>query len=192
VVLDNREKHKITVINMSLGDEGNYTKDTTFGMDSIQDKIKQLRNARVAVVVSAGNDYFTRGSKQGMSYPAIFRETVSVGAPSTTQTSGFQLPQRAKANTTGPGRITPSRSGSKAPMPTHALTSSPQGALTSAGNENDHGESIQHGTSQAAPWPPVSSCCCRSITSASPRSADHRGDRKVAASGRRRDQGRGR
>lgn len=79
-VLHNHAAHNISAVCMSLSDGGNHVDDAPFVTGALAKKIADLRKARVAVVVPAGNDYFTHGSKQGMGYPAIVRQTVSVGA----------------------------------------------------------------------------------------------------------------
>ena len=48
--------------------------------DEIRKLIQELRVNRVAVVIAAGNHYFQHNSQQGMAYPAIVRECISVGA----------------------------------------------------------------------------------------------------------------
>ncbi|MBC8115516.1 MAG: S8 family serine peptidase, partial [Candidatus Saccharimonas sp.] len=79
-VIANRSAYNISVVNMSLGDSGNYSSDTAFSGDTVRQRITTLRAARVAVCVAAGNDFYENGSREGMSYPAICRESVSVGA----------------------------------------------------------------------------------------------------------------
>ncbi len=61
-VRDNRVLHNISVVNMSLGDGGNYDSASFVG-DEIGDLIRELRNLRVAVVVASGNDFFTHQSQ---------------------------------------------------------------------------------------------------------------------------------
>ena len=151
-VLENREKHNITVVSMSLGDSGNYTSDD-FGADPIQQKIRKLRAARVPVVVAAGNDYFSHNSQQGMGYPAIIRECVSVGALYDGPGGGFNYGSGAKALSRQAGQITPfsqrlHRSVNRA---TNTRIFAPGAPVTSSGINGQHGESVQHGTSQATP-----------------------------------------
>lgn len=152
-VLDNHKMHSITVVNMSLGDEGNYASADGFGADEVRKTIKALRDARVAVVVSAGNGYFTHQSKPGMSYPGIFPETVSVGAVYDANVGPFAYANGAKAKSTGPGRITPFSQ--RLHLDTSAVARTdifaPGAPVTSSGKDGPNGESIQHGTSQAAP-----------------------------------------
>ncbi len=82
-VIKNAPTYNISVVNMSLGDSTNDQDASNhgFGDDkAIADKIHTLRTMDIAVVVAAGNDYFENNSFQGMSFPAIISESVSVGA----------------------------------------------------------------------------------------------------------------
>jgi hypothetical protein len=151
-VIANRTIYNITVVNMSLGATSNFTSDF-FGTDPIQQRIAALRNARVAVCVAAGNDFFTFTSTEGMSYPGIFRETVSVGAVYDANIGGFGYASGAIAFTTGPKRITPfsQRLHSSTNPNTRTDVFAPGAAITAAGNLTDTGSSTFHGTSQATP-----------------------------------------
>jgi subtilisin family serine protease len=150
-VLDNRAKYNISAACMSLGDSGNYA-DDNFGADAIRDKIRQLRLAKVAVVIAAGNDYFRYGA-QGMSYPAIIRECVSVGAVYDADEGGFSYASGAQAFTTKPGQITPFSQRLHPSMNPRTCTDifAPGAPVTSSGINGEHGESVEHGTSQATP-----------------------------------------
>jgi subtilisin family serine protease len=152
-VLDNRTKHKITAVCMSLGDSGNYQTDKGFANDAVGNRINQLRQKGVAVCIAAGNDYFVHNSVQGMSYPAIFRGCVSVGAVYDEDVGGFSYQSGAKAIGTGPDRITPfsQRLHEKAGKTCRTDIFAPGAPITSSGILNDTGESVQHGTSQATP-----------------------------------------
>jgi subtilisin family serine protease len=152
-VIDNRTRHNITAVCMSLGDGGNYTDDNLFSADDLRLKIQTLRNEKVAVVVAAGNDFFTYSSQQGMSYPAIFRETVSVGAVYDAREGGFSYSSGAVTTESAPDRITPfsQRLHTKINPITRTKIFAPGAPITSSGINNDQGESIQHGTSQATP-----------------------------------------
>lgn len=89
-VLDNRERvlkeHGvlISVVNMSLGVPGLNVKNDEGLQNAIvkqRDLIRQLRANNVAVVVSSGNSYASKTpNEQGMSVPAIIKETTSVAA----------------------------------------------------------------------------------------------------------------
>lgn len=150
--LDNHAAQKIVVVNMSLGNRANY-QDDNFGNDELHNLIKKLRDQKVAVVVSAGNWFHTFQSAEEMSYPAIFRETVSVGAVYDANEGPFSYSSGATAFSTDAGRITPFSQ--RLHPTTQNLTRTdifaPGAPVTSAGHTSDQGESIQHGTSQAAP-----------------------------------------
>lgn len=152
-VLANQAALAISVVCMSLGDSRNYTADTPFRGRPMAQKIAALRQRRVAVVVAAGNDYFKHGSAQGMSYPAIIRETVSVGAVYDDDVGEFSYSSGAKAFSTRAGQITPfsQRLHTQVNPATRTEIFAPGAPVTSSGINGPHGESTQHGTSQATP-----------------------------------------
>jgi subtilisin family serine protease len=152
-VLQNRADLNISAVCMSLGDGANYIDDEPFASTSVAQKIADLRAARVAVVVAAGNDYFTHGSRQGMGFPAIVRQTVSVGAVYDSEGGGFGYSSGAEAFSTREGQITPfsQRLHQSVNRATRTEIFAPGAPVTSSGINGRHGESIQHGTSQAAP-----------------------------------------
>ncbi|QRM35414.1 S8 family serine peptidase [Microvirga sp. VF16] len=152
-VLDHGETHNISAVCMSLGDSGNYVSDTGFPLDALQARIRALKAKGVVCCVAAGNDYFTHGSVQGMGYPAIFRETVSVGAVYDFDEGSFSYGSGAKAFSTAADRITPFSQRLHETVGGEAATDvfAPGAPIRSSGISNDRGESIQHGTSQATP-----------------------------------------
>jgi subtilisin family serine protease len=152
-VVGNRMTHNITAVCMSLGDSGNYQVDDQFSGDAIRQTIADLRSQGVAVVVAAGNDYFPHNSQQGMSYPAIFRETISVGAVYDFNEGGFSYSSGAEAFSTAPDRITPFSQRLHSTVQAACRTDifAPGAPVTSSGINSDQGESVQHGTSQATP-----------------------------------------
>jgi subtilisin family serine protease len=152
-VLDNQAKYNITVVCMSLGDGSNRTSDDNLSNDGIRKKIRELRNKRVAVTIAAGNDYFKHKSQQGMGYPAIIRECVSVGAVYDAAEGSFSYGSGAKAHSTRAGQITPFSQRLHPTVNRHTRTDifAPGAPVTSSGIRGPHGESIQHGTSQATP-----------------------------------------
>ena len=151
-VIANRTTYNISVVNMSLGDSGNYTSDSAYSSDAVRQRIVTLRAARVAVCVAAGNDYYENGSREGMSYPAICRESISVGATFDANLGKVSY-YGPIAYTTAAGRITPFSQ--RLHTSTNSLTRTdilaPGAAITSSGIQNDQGESTAHGTSQATP-----------------------------------------
>lgn len=151
-VIDNHNQHQITVVNMSLGDSGNY-QDDGFGTDDMGTRIASLRALRIPVVISAGNDFHRHMSREGMGYPGIFRASISVGAVYDADEGPFSYASGATANSTGPGRFTPfsQRLHESTNAATRTDIFAPGAPVTSSGHLSDNGESIQHGTSQAAP-----------------------------------------
>lgn len=151
-VFDNRIAHNITVVNMSLGDGGNYTSDNFTG-DEIRALIQKLRGVNIPVVVAAGNDFFSHSSQQGMGYPGIFRETVSVGAVFDANEGGFTYGSGAACISSDADQITPFSQRLHTSVSAALRTDifAPGAPVTSSGILDDRGESIQHGTSQASP-----------------------------------------
>ena len=152
-VLDNQKKYNITVVCMSLGDGSNRTDDDNLSNDPIRKKIRELRNKRVAVTIAAGNDFFKHNSQQGMGYPGIIRECVSVGAVYDAAEGSFSYGSGAKAHSTRAGQITPFSQRLHPTVNGYTRTDifAPGAPVTSSGIRGPHGESIQHGTSQATP-----------------------------------------
>lgn len=152
-VIDNREQYGITVVNMSLGDSRNLASDASLAADAVRKRIATLRGTGVPVVVAAGNAYFQHKA-QGMGYPAIARETTSVGAVYDGPiVGGIKYGSGAQAYTTKAGQITPFSQRLHVSKCKACATDifAPGAPLTSSGNQTDVGESVQHGTSQAAP-----------------------------------------
>lgn len=152
-VRDNREAFGISAVCMSLGDSGNYTSDTDLENDPIRQLIRELRDNRVATVIAAGNDFFSHNSRQGMGYPAIIRECISVGAVYDAEVGGFSYGSGAKAFSTRAGQITPFSQRLHKSMNRNTKTDvfAPGAPVTSSGINGPNGESVQHGTSQATP-----------------------------------------
>ena len=138
---------------MSLGDGGNHQDDAIFGADEIGTQIMGLRDNGVAVVIAAGNDFFTHNSEQGMGYPGILRGCVSVGAVYDNNEGGFSYGSGAQAFSTASDHITPFSQRLHESVTDVCRTDifAPGAPVTSSGINDDQGESVQHGTSQATP-----------------------------------------
>jgi subtilisin family serine protease len=150
-VLDHRRPLGITAVCMSLGAADNRATDTDLPGDSIGALLQELTDAGVTCCVCAGNEYHAHGGIQGMSYPAIFRQTLSVGAVYDADEGPFRYPDGAKAFSTLPDRLTPfsQRLHHKVGGPCATDIFAPGSPVTSAGIRNDTGESIQYGSSRA-------------------------------------------
>ncbi|MBK8046128.1 MAG: S8 family serine peptidase [Anaerolineales bacterium] len=151
-VLQTHATYNISVVCMSLSDGGNYVNDD-FPGNSLRAKVQELHRRRVPVVVAAGNEYFRHQSRQGMAFPAILRECISVGAVYDANLGMFEYPGGAIAFSTRPGQITPfsQRLHQSVSQETHTDIFAPGAPVISTGIDGPYGESVQQGTSQAEP-----------------------------------------
>ena len=160
-IVANHEKLGITVVNMSLGSGSNDTDDGDYADSRIRQHVVELRKRNIPVVVASGNDFFPHGSDQGMAFPAILRETVSVGAVFDADIGRRAYRSGAIAEKTAPGRIAPFsqrlHAGTNAATrtdifaPGAVIASSGIGDPAWSALQRDRAESLQQGTSQAAP-----------------------------------------
>ncbi len=76
-VISNRVSHGIKVVNLSLGDGGEYDNATAFPCSgsNTANAISQLKTLGVAVFVASGNE----GHDNGISYPSCVDQAISVG-----------------------------------------------------------------------------------------------------------------
>jgi len=154
-VLANHKMFGISVICMSLGDGENYTSDN---LDSIgiasetSGLINELAEARVTTVIAAGNDYH-KYKEQGMSFPAILGNCISVGAVYDSNEGSFEYQSGAKAFSTKAGQITPfsQRLHHSQSRWVYTKIFAPGAPITSTGIDGTDTSSTQHGTSQATP-----------------------------------------
>lgn len=154
-VLDNAERLKISVVNMSLGVPGvNLVDDTQARAEhpDLHKVIAELYSKNIALCVAAGNDYF-QFQAEGMSMPAIFREVISVGAVYDSSLRDRAYASGAVAYMTHADQLTPfsQRLSAEASPDCYTDVFSAGGGATSAGAQDDDGISTQDGTSQASP-----------------------------------------
>ncbi len=152
-VIENQARFDISAVCMAFGDGGNYSAEAGFEGDAVRSRIRELHGRRVAVCAAAGNHYFRHGSRQGMGYPAILRETVSVGAVYDGKAGRIAYACGAVAHSTAPDRLTPFSQRLHESLAHEARTDifAPGAPVTSSGIAGDRGESTQRGTSQATP-----------------------------------------
>ena len=159
--------HNITVVSLSLGDNQNYsTCDGFQGSDfaeyrTIRGQIQDLAKLNIPVVIAAGNEYAlynqTAGGDQaaaeGMAFPAILPEAISVGAVFSRDSTERRDWGSAIAYHARKDQITPFsqrlHQGSSSPYGTAIFA--PGQHIISSGILSDTGESVQDGTSQACP-----------------------------------------
>jgi|GEM_PF-3910958 len=101
-VVENAATFNIASVNMSLGDNGNYsTSQTLYGID---DELDELADRGVIVVSASGNDF---DGTQGVAYPSADPNSLSVGAVWDGNNGGpFNWRSGARDKTTGADRIT--------------------------------------------------------------------------------------
>ena len=80
-ILENRAALGINIVCAAFADFSNATSDAEHRGSRLQQQIAALRDMNVLTVAPAGNWYqqFRRKSPQGMAWPAIIREVISVG-----------------------------------------------------------------------------------------------------------------
>jgi subtilisin family serine protease len=154
----NHQMHNITVVNLSLGAPGtNLVTDEGLGesgasVNALQAVIRELTLKKVAVIFAAGNDYF-KSQTEGMAFPAIFRECISVGAVYDAAMGARAYVSGAKANKTRTDQVTPFTQRLSELTNRQCFTTifAPGAEATSAGHTAKDATSSQDGTSQAAP-----------------------------------------
>ncbi|MFC4604590.1 S8 family peptidase [Rhodococcus kronopolitis] len=152
-VLDHREALGISAVCMAMCASDNRVTDTDMPGDAIGALLQELSDADVACCVSAGSEYYAHGGLQGMSYPAIFRQAISVGSVYDADEGPFRYRDGAKAFSTAPDRLTPfsQRLHHKLGGPCATSVFAPASPVASTGISNDTGESLQNGVSRATP-----------------------------------------
>lgn len=152
-LLDRRSMLGISALCLATGAADNRTTDTDMPGDAIGALLQELTDEGVCCCLAAGNDYYAHGGMQGMCYPAIFRQTISVGAVYDADEGSFRYRDGAKAFASDSDRLTPftQRLHRTIGGPCATDTFAPGSPITSSGILNDTGESIQYGASQATP-----------------------------------------
>ncbi|MEB3218006.1 MAG: S8 family serine peptidase [Nostocales cyanobacterium 94392] len=143
-VIANADTYNIASVNMSLGDSKNWNyPQSRYG---IGDELAILADLDIAVVSASGNNFYSFNSVQGVSYPAVDPNSLSIGAVFDSNIgSGITWSSGATAYTTGSDRITPFSQRHETLTDIFA----PGAAITGANAYG--GISTMYGTSQAAP-----------------------------------------
>lgn len=156
-VIDHAAEHRISVVSMSLGADANVTSDdSSFWPEvslRIQQQIQALTERRIAVVMAAGNSYFEFNSAQGMSFPAIVREGISVGAVYDANVGSQGYRSGATASSTDADHLSPFTQRLHPCVNPATCTDifAPGAPMTSTGILTDQGDATMSGTSQATP-----------------------------------------
>jgi subtilase family serine protease len=77
-VVNNADAFEVGVVNLSLGDSGNW--DTAIGRYGLGDELAALAGMNILVTAAAGNNYFSFGGDMGVAYPAADPAVLAVGA----------------------------------------------------------------------------------------------------------------
>lgn len=101
-VVANQELYNIVAVNMSLG-AGNFSFNPYYFME---DELAALENKGVFIAASSGNSFYSEGSVQGLGYPAISSNTVSVGAVWTGNFGSVSWGSGGRDYTTAADRVT--------------------------------------------------------------------------------------
>ena len=133
----------IVSVNMSLGDAVNYTEETS--LYGLRDELAVLAARNVIVCSAAGNDFYSYGGEQGVSYPAADPNSLAVGAVYDAYEGGFTYSDGAKVYSTEADRICPFSQRRS----TLTTILAPGAVITGA--DSDGGTVDMHGTSQASP-----------------------------------------
>ncbi|MCU0549751.1 MAG: S8 family serine peptidase [Leptolyngbya sp. Prado105] len=93
-ILDNYDRLNIRVICAAIADSSCSNSDEYYKTHPLRALIIRLREVGVVTVAAAGN-WYVNYQRQGMAFPAILREVVSVGAVEKTP-AGFQLARNSQ------------------------------------------------------------------------------------------------
>jgi subtilisin family serine protease len=152
-VIDHHRDHGITALCLAFSDGGNHRSDAAFAGDSIARRIEHLAELGIAACAAAGDDYYTHRSVQGMCYPAILRDALSVGAVYDGDLGPLRHSSGAEAYETRADRITPFSQRLHEKVGRRCATDifAPGAPMVASGILGDGASSIQSGTSQATP-----------------------------------------
>lgn len=147
-VIANHDTYHISVVNLSYSDGGNYT---TKVADTLSGRLRTLRDLGIAVCAPAGDLFYFYACHQGMAYPAVFADTVSVGAVYDADLGAQQYPDGALAMSTAADRVCPftQRLHSSVNAQNRTDVFAPGADITSAGITSDSSSATAHGTGYA-------------------------------------------
>ena len=101
-VAAHQAQYHIVAVNMSLG-AGNYTVNP---YTYLEPDFSTLKSEGVFIASASGNSFYTFGSQQGLAYPAISPQVVSVGAVWDGNFGAVSWVSGARDNSTAPDQIT--------------------------------------------------------------------------------------
>ncbi|MEX0406792.1 S8 family serine peptidase [Aquibium sp. LZ166] len=145
----------VTAVNLSLGDPGNYVSEADALrrnqiFRTISREIDRMIRQDVVVVCAAGNAYHYYQA-EGLAFPAIMRQTVSVGAVFDSDLGPYTHPSGLWSANAAANKIVPYSQRLSLANPGGTAVFAPGTHLISASHLSDTGLSTLQGTSQSAP-----------------------------------------
>ncbi len=139
----NANTYNVTSVNLSLGDNQNWT--TATGRYGIGDELAAIAGQNILIAAAAGNSFYTFNSTPGLAYPAADPNVISVGAVWADDFGSGSFSNGAKDYTTAADRI--ASFSQRHPL----LDVFAPGILISGANATG-GTITMGGTSQAVPY----------------------------------------
>ncbi|MFM6729460.1 MAG: S8 family serine peptidase, partial [Dolichospermum sp.] len=139
----NANTYNVTSVNLSLGDNQNWT--TATGRYGIGDELAAIAGQNILIAAAAGNSFYTFNSTPGLAYPAADPNVISVGAVWADDFGSRSFSNGAKDYTTAADRI--ASFSQRHPL----LDIFAPGILISGANATG-GTITMGGTSQAVPY----------------------------------------
>nr|NCR46853.1 S8 family serine peptidase [Microcystis aeruginosa SX13-01] len=99
----NANTYNVTSVNLSLGDNQNWT--TATGRYGIGDELAAIAGQNILIAAAAGNSFYTFNSSPGLAYPAADPNVISVGAVWADDFGSGSFSNGAKDYTTAADRI---------------------------------------------------------------------------------------
>ncbi|TRU88111.1 MAG: hypothetical protein EWV76_09640 [Microcystis novacekii Mn_MB_F_20050700_S1] len=99
----NANTYNVTSVNLSLGDNQNWTNAT--GRYGIGDELAAIAGQNILIAAAAGNSFYTFNSSPGLAYPAADPNVISVGAVWADDFGSGSFSNGAKDYTTAADRI---------------------------------------------------------------------------------------
>ena len=151
-VLETAADHGIRLVVLALGDGKNHVSGLRFAQTSIHARIQELTERGIPVVAAAGNGYHRLRSQQGMAFPAVLREALSVSAVYSSNLGCQKYSDGGIAFSTGPDRLIPFSQRLHETLSPDSQTGvfAPGAKLVSSGIVTNQGQAGFDGTSQAA------------------------------------------
>ena len=101
-VISHQSEYNIVAVNMSMGDGNHTTNPYSF----LEDEFSTLLGQGVFLAGSSGNGFYSNDSEQGLGYPAISPQTVSVGAVWDANSGSVTWSSGARDFSAAPDRVT--------------------------------------------------------------------------------------